>query len=75
MKCLQGKLPVTRVLKSDARTRRRLTVWHHAPVRIVCETSSSEEERRGHASVEVRGGGGLGVSAQIFSFQVNPSKK
>ncbi|XP_020560087.2 plexin-B1 isoform X2 [Oryzias latipes] len=37
--------------------------------RIVCETSSSEEERRGHASVEVRGGGGLGVSAQIFSFQ------
>uniref|UniRef100_A0AAQ5YQI9 Plexin-B1 n=1 Tax=Amphiprion ocellaris TaxID=80972 RepID=A0AAQ5YQI9_AMPOC len=38
--------------------------------RIVCETTSSGEERSGQASVKVRGGG-LGLSAQIFSFQ-NP---
>uniref|UniRef100_A0A3Q1FAS0 Plexin-B1 n=1 Tax=Acanthochromis polyacanthus TaxID=80966 RepID=A0A3Q1FAS0_9TELE len=38
--------------------------------RIVCETTSSREERSGQASVKVRGGG-LGLSAQIFSFQ-NP---
>uniref|UniRef100_A0A3B3C2H0 Plexin-B1 n=1 Tax=Oryzias melastigma TaxID=30732 RepID=A0A3B3C2H0_ORYME len=36
--------------------------------RIVCETSSSEKERSGHASVGVRGGG-LGLSTQMFSFQ------
>lgn len=38
--------------------------------RIVCETTSSRGERNGQASVKVRGGG-LGLSAQIFSFQVN----
>ncbi|XP_047227195.1 plexin-B1-like [Girardinichthys multiradiatus] len=38
--------------------------------RIVCETTSSGGEIRGHASVRVRGGG-HGLSAQIFSFQ-NP---
>ncbi|XP_037628792.1 plexin-B1 isoform X2 [Sebastes umbrosus] len=36
--------------------------------RIVCETTSSGEEKSGQASVKVRGGG-LGLSAQIFSFQ------
>ncbi|XP_062283826.1 plexin-B1-like [Scomber scombrus] len=36
--------------------------------RIVCETSSSGGEKSGQASVKVRGGG-LGLSAQIFSFQ------
>ncbi|XP_068453440.1 plexin-B1 [Clinocottus analis] len=36
--------------------------------RIVCETRSSGEEKSGQASVKVRGGG-LGLSAQIFSFQ------
>ncbi|XP_074537146.1 plexin-B1 isoform X1 [Halichoeres trimaculatus] len=36
--------------------------------RIVCETTSSGGERSGQASVKVRGGG-LGLSAQIFSFQ------
>uniref|UniRef100_A0A3B5AV80 Plexin-B1 n=1 Tax=Stegastes partitus TaxID=144197 RepID=A0A3B5AV80_9TELE len=38
--------------------------------RIVCETTSSRGEKSGQASVKVRGGG-LGLSAQIFSFQ-NP---
>lgn len=38
--------------------------------RIVCETMWSGGERSGQASVKVRGGG-LGLSAQIFSFQVN----
>ncbi|CAJ1055263.1 plexin-B1 isoform X1 [Xyrichtys novacula] len=38
--------------------------------RIVCETTRSEGERSGQASVKVRGGG-LGLSAQVFSFQ-NP---
>ena len=37
--------------------------------RIVCETTSSGSERSGHASVQVREGG-VGLSAQIFSFQV-----
>lgn len=41
--------------------------------RIVCETTSSGGEKSGHASVKVRGGG-LGLSAQIFSFQVNSSQ-
>ncbi|XP_068193310.1 plexin-B1 [Antennarius striatus] len=36
--------------------------------RIICETTSSGGERRGQASVKVSGGG-LGLSAQIFSFQ------
>ncbi|XP_034551855.1 plexin-B1 isoform X2 [Notolabrus celidotus] len=36
--------------------------------RIVCETTGSAGERSGQASVKVRGGG-LGLSAQIFSFQ------
>ncbi|XP_076597732.1 plexin-B1 isoform X2 [Chaetodon auriga] len=36
--------------------------------RIVCETTSSGGEKSGQASVKVRGGG-LGLSAQIFSFQ------
>ncbi|XP_077458352.1 plexin-B1-like isoform X1 [Stigmatopora argus] len=36
--------------------------------RIVCETTSSQEEKSGHASVTVSGGG-LGLSVQIFSFQ------
>ncbi|KAL6120090.1 plxnb1 [Pungitius sinensis] len=36
--------------------------------RIVCETTSSGREHSGQASVRVRGGG-LGLSAQIFSFQ------
>ncbi|XP_040903778.1 plexin-B1 [Toxotes jaculatrix] len=36
--------------------------------RIVCETTSSGRETSGHASVKVRGGG-LGLSAQVFSFQ------
>ncbi|KAF3696546.1 Plexin-B1 Semaphorin receptor SEP Precursor [Channa argus] len=36
--------------------------------RIVCETTSSGLEKSGQASVKVRGGG-LGLSAQIFSFQ------
>uniref|UniRef100_A0A671U8R8 Plexin-B1 n=1 Tax=Sparus aurata TaxID=8175 RepID=A0A671U8R8_SPAAU len=36
--------------------------------RIVCETTSSEKEKSGHASVKVRGGG-LGLSAQVFRFQ------
>ncbi|TMS15734.1 Plexin-B1, partial [Larimichthys crocea] len=36
--------------------------------RIVCETMWSGGERSGQASVKVRGGG-LGLSAQIFSFQ------
>ncbi|XP_037135114.1 plexin-B1 isoform X2 [Syngnathus acus] len=36
--------------------------------RIVCETTSSRGEKRGQASVKVRGGG-LGVSGQTFSFQ------
>ncbi|XP_075951524.1 plexin-B1 [Anarhichas minor] len=36
--------------------------------RIVCETTGSGGERSGHASVKVRGGG-VGLSAQIFSFQ------
>ncbi|KAF7210351.1 plexin-B1 isoform X1 [Nothobranchius furzeri] len=39
--------------------------------RIVCETGASRGERVGPASVEVRGGG-LGRSAQTFSFQ-NPA--
>ncbi|XP_014888296.1 plexin-B1-like isoform X1 [Poecilia latipinna] len=38
--------------------------------RIVCETTSSGREMRGHASVSVRGGG-QGISAHTFSFQ-NP---
>uniref|UniRef100_UPI0037E7C6FE plexin-B1-like n=1 Tax=Semicossyphus pulcher TaxID=241346 RepID=UPI0037E7C6FE len=38
--------------------------------RIVCETRSSGGEKSGQASVKVRGGG-LGLSAQNFSFQ-NP---
>ncbi|XP_013875321.1 plexin-B1 isoform X2 [Austrofundulus limnaeus] len=38
--------------------------------RIVCETTSSGGEKSGHVSVKVRGGG-VGISAQIFSFQ-NP---
>uniref|UniRef100_M3ZGB1 Plexin B1 n=1 Tax=Xiphophorus maculatus TaxID=8083 RepID=M3ZGB1_XIPMA len=38
--------------------------------RIVCETTSSGRETRGHASVSVRGGG-HGISAHTFSFQ-NP---
>ncbi|XP_041860187.1 plexin-B1-like isoform X2 [Melanotaenia boesemani] len=36
--------------------------------RIVCETTRSGGEKSGHASVKVRGGG-VGLSAQIFSFQ------
>uniref|UniRef100_A0A3Q3J4X3 Sema domain-containing protein n=1 Tax=Monopterus albus TaxID=43700 RepID=A0A3Q3J4X3_MONAL len=36
--------------------------------RIVCQTTSSGGEKSGQASVRVRGGG-LGMSAQIFSFQ------
>ncbi|XP_069383096.1 plexin-B1-like isoform X3 [Paralichthys olivaceus] len=36
--------------------------------RIVCETTRSRGEKSGQASVKVRGGG-LGLSAQIFSFQ------
>uniref|UniRef100_A0A3Q3XND1 Sema domain-containing protein n=1 Tax=Mola mola TaxID=94237 RepID=A0A3Q3XND1_MOLML len=36
--------------------------------KIVCETTSSGGEKSGQASVKVRGGG-LGQSAQIFSFQ------
>ncbi|XP_057676753.1 plexin-B1-like isoform X2 [Corythoichthys intestinalis] len=36
--------------------------------RIVCETTSSQEEKSGQASVKVSGGG-LGLSVQIFSFQ------
>ncbi|XP_059189310.1 plexin-B1 [Centropristis striata] len=36
--------------------------------RIVCQTTSSGGEKSGQASVKVRGGG-LGLSAQIFSFQ------
>uniref|UniRef100_A0AAQ4QFE7 Plexin b1a n=1 Tax=Gasterosteus aculeatus aculeatus TaxID=481459 RepID=A0AAQ4QFE7_GASAC len=36
--------------------------------RIVCETTSSGREKSGQASVRVSGGG-LGLSAQIFSFQ------
>ncbi|XP_076015479.1 plexin-B1 isoform X2 [Genypterus blacodes] len=36
--------------------------------RIVCETTSSGGEKSGQASVKVRGGG-LGLSAQTFSFQ------
>ncbi|XP_068996867.1 plexin-B1 isoform X2 [Embiotoca jacksoni] len=36
--------------------------------RIVCETTSSGGEKSGQASVKVTGGG-LGLSAQIFSFQ------
>lgn len=40
--------------------------------RIVCETTSSGREKSGQASVKVRGGG-LGLSAQIFSFQVSSS--
>ncbi|XP_030589713.1 plexin-B1 [Archocentrus centrarchus] len=36
--------------------------------RIICETTSSGGEKSGQASVKVRGGG-LGLSAQIFSFQ------
>ncbi|XP_060914554.1 plexin-B1 isoform X2 [Labrus mixtus] len=36
--------------------------------RIVCETTSSGGEKNGQASVKVRGGG-LGLSAQVFSFQ------
>ncbi|KAM6982886.1 plexin-B1 [Tautogolabrus adspersus] len=36
--------------------------------RIVCETTSSGGEKSGQASVKVRGGG-LGLSAQVFSFQ------
>ncbi|XP_061537025.1 plexin-B1-like isoform X1 [Phycodurus eques] len=36
--------------------------------RIVCETTSSQGEKSGQASVKVRGGG-LGLSAQTFSFQ------
>ncbi|XP_032419353.1 plexin-B1-like isoform X2 [Xiphophorus hellerii] len=38
--------------------------------RIVCETTSSGQETRGHASVSVRGGE-HGISAHTFSFQ-NP---
>uniref|UniRef100_A0A7N5ZT89 Plexin-B1 n=1 Tax=Anabas testudineus TaxID=64144 RepID=A0A7N5ZT89_ANATE len=38
--------------------------------RIVCETTKSGGEKSGQASVKVRGGG-LGLSAQVFSFQVN----
>lgn len=38
--------------------------------RIVCETTSSGREKSGQASVKVRGGG-LGLSAQIFNFQVS----
>ncbi|KAM9856306.1 plexin-B1-like [Aulostomus maculatus] len=38
--------------------------------RIVCETTKSDGEQSGQASVKVRGGG-LGLSAQVFSFQ-NP---
>ncbi|KAI3357204.1 hypothetical protein L3Q82_015660 [Scortum barcoo] len=37
-------------------------------LRIVCETTRSDREKSGQASVEVRGGG-LGLSGQIFSFQ------
>uniref|UniRef100_A0A7N6FCS9 Plexin-B1 n=1 Tax=Anabas testudineus TaxID=64144 RepID=A0A7N6FCS9_ANATE len=36
--------------------------------RIVCETTKSGGEKSGQASVKVRGGG-LGLSAQVFSFQ------
>ncbi|XP_034446959.1 plexin-B1-like isoform X3 [Hippoglossus hippoglossus] len=36
--------------------------------RIVCETTRSRGEKSGQVSVKVRGGG-LGLSAQIFSFQ------
>ncbi|XP_049436710.1 plexin-B1 isoform X2 [Epinephelus fuscoguttatus] len=36
--------------------------------RIVCETTSSGGEKSGQASVRVRGGG-VGLSAQMFSFQ------
>uniref|UniRef100_A0A673CND3 Plexin b1a n=1 Tax=Sphaeramia orbicularis TaxID=375764 RepID=A0A673CND3_9TELE len=36
--------------------------------RIVCQTTGSGGEKSGHASVRVRGGG-LGLSAQTFSFQ------
>ncbi|CAN9515862.1 unnamed protein product [Ophioblennius macclurei] len=36
--------------------------------RIVCETTGSGGEKSGQASVKVRGGG-LGLSAQVFSFQ------
>lgn len=38
--------------------------------RIVCETTKSGQETRGHGSVSVRGGG-HGISAQTFSFQVS----
>lgn len=44
-----------------------------ASCRIVCETTSSGREKSGQASVKVRGGG-LGLSAQIFNFQVNSSE-
>lgn len=44
-------------------------------VRIICETTASGGERSGHVSVEVKGGG-IGQSAQRFSYQVtsNPEK-
>lgn len=44
-------------------------------VSIVCETTASGGERSGHVSVEVKGGG-IGQSAQRFSYQVtiNPEK-
>lgn len=38
-------------------------------LRIVCVTARSGQEKIGQALVKVQGGG-LGLSAQIFSFQV-----
>lgn len=39
-------------------------------VSIVCKTTASGDKRKGHVSVEVKGGG-IGTSIQEFHYQVN----
>lgn len=68
MKSLRGKLsPDLIIYWFNCNSR---TVCMYLSCRIVCETTKSGGEKSGQASVKVRGGG-LGLSAQVFSFQVN----
>lgn len=73
-KCPRGKLPAQPTqTHTDTHTLRLSSNGGRCAMgscRIVCETASSGEEMSGHVSVKVRGGG-LGLSAQIFSFQVS----
>lgn len=69
-KCPRGKQPAQSTQTHTSQLFSNGSSSVMGSCRIVCETTSSGEETSGHVSVKVRGGG-LGLSAQIFSFQVS----